>query len=138
MMTPHDEIPERDAAGLREFGLATAGIIAVLFGLFFPWLFDKSIPLWPWAIAGALAAWSLVHPASLNPVYHGWMRIGLGLGWVSSRIVLSTLFYLMFTPVGWVMRMRGYDPMNRDFDRSAASYRKISKRRPPQHMERPF
>ena len=31
-------------------------------------------------------------------------------------------FYLVFAPLGWLMRVRGTDPMNRKFDKSAASY----------------
>lgn len=137
-MLPHDDIPERDATGLRQFGLVTAGMIAVLFGLFFPWLFSKAFSAWPWLIAGALAAWALAHPSSLNPVYRSWMRLGLAVGWVSSRLVLGLLFYLIFTPAGWIMRLKGHDPMARAFEPSAPTYRKTAKHRSIQHMERPF
>jgi hypothetical protein len=134
----HD-IPELDKKGLREFGLVTGAIIAVLFGLFFPWLLGFQWPLWPWILAGILAAWALIAPLSLNPVYHGWMRFGLVLGWFSSRIVLSILFYLIFTPVGLFMRtLRGYDPLKRKPDQQADSYRIMSSSRPKKHMERPF
>ena len=34
------EIPELDREGLRQFGLTTGGIVAVLFGVVLPWLFD--------------------------------------------------------------------------------------------------
>ena len=42
-MTEHT-IPELDKKGLREFGLVTGGIVAGLFGLFFPWIFDRAFP----------------------------------------------------------------------------------------------
>ena len=133
-----NDIPERDAAGLREFGLVTAAILALLFGLFFPWLLEIRTPVWPWGVAGVLASWALIHPASLKPVYYTWMRIGLVMGAISSRIVLSIVFYLIFTPVGWVMRFKGHDPMNRNFDPGASTYRKQTEQRKIQHMERPF
>ena len=42
MTAPHS-IPELDRKGLREFGLVTGGIVAVLFGLFFPWLLERAV-----------------------------------------------------------------------------------------------
>ena len=37
-------------------------------------------------------------------------------------LLLVIIFYLIVTPLGLVMRMLGRDPMQRKFDRSAASY----------------
>ena len=134
----HEEIPELDKKGLREFGLVTGGLIAGLFGLLFPWLLGVKFPLWPWVVAGVLALWALLAPLSLKSVYYWWMRFGLVLGWISSRIVLSILFYLVFTPLGLLMRLRGHDPMRRGFDTGIASYRVTPHARTKQHMERPF
>ncbi len=61
--------PELDRKGLRSFGITTGAIVAVLFGLFFPWLLGHAMPLWPWVLFGTLAGWALVAPASLRPVY---------------------------------------------------------------------
>jgi hypothetical protein len=58
----------------------------------------------------------------LRPIYIGWMKFAFVLGWVNTRVILSVFFYLVITPVGLVMRLFGRDPMNRKFDRSAASY----------------
>ena len=59
---PHS-VPELDRKGLRNFGLTTGIIIALLFGLFFPWLLDRTRPLWPWVLCGTLAVWALLAPA---------------------------------------------------------------------------
>lgn len=134
----HHDIPERDEKGLREFGLVTGAMLVLLFGLFFPWLLGANWPLWPWGIAGVLSLWALIAPGSLHPVYHGWMRVGLVLGWISSRIVLTLLFFGVFTPVGWFLRRRGHDPLHRALVPQAKSYRSPSRPRPKQHMERPF
>ena len=53
MSATHATIPDIDRKGLREFGLLMAAVIGVLFGDFFPWLFDKGWPTWPWIIAAA-------------------------------------------------------------------------------------
>ena len=82
---------------LREFGVVTGGIVAVLFGLALPWLFGAAeFPRWPWIVGALLALWGLSWPAGLEPVYRGWMRFGRALGWVNTRILLGVLFFLLF------------------------------------------
>lgn len=133
------EIPELDNTGLRKFGLTTGVIVVVLFALFFPWVFDmESMPLWPWILAGALWVPALLMPAILRPVYTTWMKIGHGLGWVNSRIILGILFYVLILPMGLLMRLFGGDPMARKKDSNAKSYRKESVSEPRERLEKPY
>jgi hypothetical protein len=131
-------IPELDRRGLREFGLVTGGILAGLFGLFFPWLLEFNIPLWPWVAGGVLGLWALAAPMSLRPVYYWWMRLALLLSHVTTPIILGIVFYLLFFPVGLVMRLIGRDPMARRFDAGATTYRVPSHKSPPDQLEKPF
>lgn len=134
----HD-IPELDRAGLRRFGLMTGGLIALLFGLFLPWLFGvESLPRWPWLVGGGLAAWALVAPSSLRPVYRLWMRFGLFMGSIMNPIVLGLVFVFVMVPVGAVMRVLARDPLARRLDPAQATYRQPSRVRSPNSMERPF
>jgi hypothetical protein len=133
----HD-IPERDRAGLREFGWVTGSAIAGIFGLLLPWLFGFSYPLWPWIVGGVLTLWALVAPDSLAPVYRGWMRFALLLNRVTTPVIMGVVFFVVFTPVALVKRLVGSDAMARKFDRSAASYRVPSKKAPRENMKRPF
>jgi F0F1-type ATP synthase assembly protein I len=138
MAIDHGEIPELDRRGLRQFALSTGAIVAILFGLFFPWVLDVGFPFWPWIVAGVLAAWGLAAPASLRPVYRGWMRFGLLLNRIVTPIILGVLFFLIITPVSGVMRLVRRDAMARSFDENAETYRVPSAKRPKSHMERPF
>ena len=131
-------IPELDRKGLREFAFVTGGILAVLFGLLFPWLLGSSYPLWPWVVAGLLALWGIVAPHSLQPVYRGWMKFGLLLSRVTTPLILGIVFYGMILPMGLVMRLFGRDPMARRFDEQAESYRVQHPKRPRENVERPF
>ena len=137
-MQGNDNIPHQDRAGLRNFGLLMAAFIAGLFGLLFPWVLGKTFPVWPWLAGTAFVSWSLIHPSSLNFLYHGWMRFGLVMGWFSSRLVLGVIFYCIFMPVSFVFRLRGIDPLQRRLDASVTSYRKQSTIRDIKHMEKPF
>jgi len=133
-----EAIPELDRRGLRNFGLTFAGIVAVLFGLLLPWVFGHANPVWPWIVAAIFVLWSLALPKTLRVFYRLWMRFGLLLNAVMSRVILGIVFYLVVLPTGLIFRLRGRDPMRRSFDRNLESYRATSHRVPPEHMERPF
>ena len=132
------EIPKLDRKGLRHFGLTTGAIVAGLFGVFFPWLLEFRIPLWPWIVAGVLAVWALVLPATLEPVYRGWMKFGLLLSRITTPMILGIVFFLVVLPVALVMRARGHDPMNRRIDNERESYRITSEKPQRENVERPF
>jgi len=138
MNTVTGQTPQPGKKELREFGLVTGAIVVALFGLLLPWLFDHGLPRWPWIVAGVLWAWALLLPASLLPVYKGWMAIGHVLGWINTRIILGIMFYLMFLPAGLIMRLLGKDPMARSVDKSHATYRVRHEPRKKDHVERPY
>ena len=137
-MTSEHKIPELDRKGLREFGLVTGGIIAGLFGLFFPWLIERPIPRWPWVIFGVLAALALAAPLALKPVYHWWMRFGLLMSRITTPLIMGIVFYLVITPMALVMRLVGKDPMARQLREQSRSYRIESTATPPKRLEKPF
>ena len=97
---------------LKKFGLVTALIFVILFGLFLPWVFDHSLPLWPWVMAALLSTTALLSPSRLRKVHHYWMLLGAKLGWINNRIILGSIFFVLFTPLGIIMRLFGYDPLS--------------------------
>ena len=132
-------IPALDKKGLRKFGITTGAIIVALFALFFPWIFDAtSMPVWPWILAALLWVPALLIPSMLRPVYTTWMKIGHGIGWVNTRIILGVLFYVLVLPMGLIMRLFGKDPMARRLDKSASSYRIESVSEPKDRLEKPY
>ena len=123
---------------MRRFGLTTGAIVALLFGLLLPWLFDRALPVWPWVIAIALVATGLALPAALGPVYRGWMKFGHVIGAINTRIILALTFYGMIFPMGLLMRMLRRDPLARLPDNQKTTYRVTSKSHTKHHMEKPF
>ena len=123
---------------LREFGLIAGALFVALFGLLFPWMRHHAHPIWPFALGGFLIAAGAAYPRILRWPFRGWIFLGAILGWVNSRIILSLLFYLVVTPMGFVMRLLGRDPMNRKREPQTESYRVVSNDAPVTHMERPY
>ncbi len=131
------KIPELDRKGLREFGLTTGALVAGLFGLFFPWLLERPWPVWPWAVFALLGGWALLAPASLRPVYFGWMRFGLLLSRITTPIIMALVFFLVLTPMALFRRLLRKDALQRQFDDSD-TYRVASKTPPEDHLDRPY
>jgi hypothetical protein len=98
-------------AELRKFGLTVGGVFAVL-GVVSWWRGHDVAPKVLWTIGALLIAPGLVAPALLAPVQRAWMRLALVLGHVNTRIILTAVFYLVMTPIGFVMRLFR-DPLDR-------------------------
>lgn len=123
---------------LRKFGLITAILFTVFFGLLLPWLFSaENFPIWPWFFSSGLIIWSLLHPKSLKFFYIPWMTLANLLGWVNSHIILSLLFFGIIFPVALLLKLLKKDPMNRKIT-STKSYKKAVTPREKSHMERPY
>lgn len=134
-------VPYIDSKGLREFGFVTATIIVLLFGFFFPVVvFDKAVPDLPLAVQVSigLSAVALILPIILKPVYIIWMYIGFVLGWINTRIILSLVFYILFTPAALSLKLFQKDPMRRKFTSEVKTYKQESSRSPKQQMEKPY
>lgn len=128
---------QSDTKQLRSFGLMVGGIFALI-GLWPAVWRGEDFRLWALALAGLLSAPALMFPSSLRLVYRVWMALGQGLGWINTRIILSLVFYGLFTPSGLVMRLMGKDPMHRQFEPDAETYRIVRSPRPSSHMARQF
>ncbi len=136
-----------DAKGLRVFGLLFAAFFILVIGLLIPMLrhdlgllfTDAGLwPRWPWAVGGVVAAWALLHPASLYLLHRPWMVFADVAGWVNTRIVLILMFYALILPIGLIMRLFGYDPMQRKIDTQLTTYRSQRKPQSREHMRHPY
>ncbi|GBF82498.1 SxtJ family membrane protein [Aphanothece sacrum] len=133
-----EEISKLDKKGLREFGLVTGGIIAVLFGLVLPLVWGHHLPLIPWIIGGVLCSLAIFIPQSLDPIHYNWMRVGQVLGWVNNQIILGIIFFIVVTPMGLIMRLLNRDPMTSKFEFNLETYRVSSKIKSKVSMEKPY
>lgn len=89
----------------RKFGIGVGVATMFLFGFFFPWLFKKSFPVWPFWIGVPLVALGVSFPKVLRPIYLAWMKLAELLAWVNTRIILGVIFFLVFTPIALVLRL---------------------------------
>ena len=120
-----------DERTLRQFG----GIALAGFGLlaFLAWnemlVFSVGLGSAKPLVAGGFAAlgllsglFSLIAPQANKPIFLGLTLLSYPIGFVLSYVIMGFLFYVLITPLGLVFRLIGKDPMNRGFDRQAATY----------------
>jgi hypothetical protein len=65
------------------------------------------------SISAALVVAGLFIPAAARAFHKAWMRLAVWLGHVNSRVLLTLMYYLVFTPYGLVSRLAGRDPLRR-------------------------
>ena len=104
----------------RSFGLVFAVVFAVV-GLF---NLHGAGNYWPyWLGAAALfALLALAAPRVLAPLNRLWAKFGLLLHRIISPVILAILFYGCITPIGFLMRFTGKDPLRLSSKRTAQSY----------------
>ena len=132
------EIPLLSPKELRKFSWIFASLVAGLFGLIFPWILNRDLPMLPWIIAVFFFVWGLLIPKTLQPFYRLWMRFGFLMNAIMTRLVLGIVFYLVILPFGLIFRVRGKDLINRKWDKASHSYRVSSSKAADNDMERPF
>jgi hypothetical protein len=110
------------AERLRSFGLLLAGFVP-LFGALVWWRTGHIEPATTiWWVGGALTALYWLIPPLRKPVYVGWMYAAFPIGWTISHLLMALIYYVAITPIAWIVRATGRDPLNRRFDRSAKTY----------------
>ncbi len=112
---------EKTIYELRQFAL----IVGVGFGVIATLLLWKSRSTSGGTlltVSGLLFVFGLIFPKSLRPLERLWMRFAHYLGTIMTFVILVLSFYLVITPMAFLMRLARRDPLNRKFDRKAKSY----------------
>jgi|SRR6266545_1150285 hypothetical protein len=123
----------------KEFGLIVGGVFVLLSGW---WLYRGkfitaahiTLPL-----GAFLIIFGLLWPRALVLPNRAWMLLAVGLSFVTTRIILGLVFFLVVTPIGVVKRLSGWDPLSRRAGRSASYWKPYSERqRDPSHYEKMY
>ena len=100
-------------------------VVFLVFSLFFSIIAWKNYPSnLSFAFMGLVVLQVLTltfKPLLLRPVFQVWLKVAHFIGRVNTQIILTLLYYLVFTPYGLVMRLFGRDPLQRKLT-SAGTY----------------
>lgn len=121
---------------LRWFG-ALLFIFFALVGAIGRWRFGSvRVAVGAWSAGLLLAsAYYALRPLR-RPMYTAWVSLAYPVGWSVSHLAMASLYYVVLTPIGLVLRLLGHDLLKLDFGRGAASY--WERRRPVRDVRRYF
>jgi hypothetical protein len=123
----------------REFGLVVGSVFVLLGGW---WIYRGKflsaahivLPL-----GALLLIFGLLWPRVLVLPNRAWMLLAAGLSFVTTRIILALVFFLVVTPIGVVKRLSGWDPLSRRGGRSDSYWKPYSERqRDRRHYEKMY
>jgi Saxitoxin biosynthesis operon protein SxtJ len=123
----------------REFGLIVGGVLLALSSW---WLyrgkFSTVLPL-TLPLGGLLVLLGLIFPAALIWPNKAWMGLAEVLSFVTTRIILAFVFFVIVTPIGVIKRFFGWDPLHRRAAKGDSYWKPYSERqRDPRHYEKMF
>lgn len=119
----HEDLSREDeveGSSDRAFGFVFAAVFLIIAA--FPLLHAGAPRWWSVGVAAAFGLVAIVKPVLLAGANKLWMKFGLLLAKIVSPIALGILFYIVFMPIGLLMRVSGKDPLRLKFDPAAKSY----------------
>ena len=127
-----------EKSDLRNFGITLGLILLVISGFLF-WKEKETFQIFL-AIGIILFFTAIAIQVVLKPVYWIWMIFAIILGWFMTRLILSLLFYIIFTSIGLTSRLFGKQFLELRWDKSKESYwnYKIKKKYKKSDYERQF
>lgn len=73
-------------------------------------------------VGGFAALLSLVYPKANKPIFVCLSILTFPIGFVLSYVIMGTLFFLVITPIGLLVRLFAEDPMHRAFEADSDTY----------------
>lgn len=100
-----------DERMLRQFGCLCWLLLSVLSA--YRWWRDSLNLI---AVVQQLAAVSLLllailRPSFLRPLFVAWSIAAFPMGWLVSHLLLFVMYFVVFWPTGFVLRLCGWDPL---------------------------
>ena len=105
----------------RKFGFFFTFVFAVAAAYFY---YSANVS-WAYVFSGAASIFllvTLIKSDALLPLNKLWMRFGLLLGMIVSPIVLGIIFFGLFTPIAFFMRLSGRDELRLKLSKKASHW----------------
>ena len=126
---------ERD---VRKFGLVIGAVLLLL--AFFLFWKEKPSAVYVALASMLFAGATQIRPRLMRPIYLAWMSFAVVMGFLMTRVILTALYFGMFTPIALALKIFGKDPLHERMDRNAPTYwiKRTRETYEPQSSERMF
>jgi len=119
----HERLSSQESVEIsseRSFGLVFTVVFLIV--SLYPLLSGMPMRLWAAVVAGIFLTLALFRPEALAVPNLIWARFGLLLNKIVSPLILGLVFFLVFVPTGYAMRLAGKDLLNLKLDKTKKSY----------------
>lgn len=117
MIEPRGSVVRKDESGVTDAqARKSALVVAAVLLLIAAWNLYRGrtkVVIIFCSISAALVVAGLFVPVAARAFHKAWMRLAVALGHINSRVLLTLMYYLVFTPYGLVSRLVGRDPLRR-------------------------
>ena len=110
-------------------------IVFLLIALY-PLLNNNEVRLWSLIISVLFLILGILNSKILSPLNKIWFKFGLILGKIISPIIMGIIFFLVVTPIGFIMKLLGKDLINLKFNNEKSYW--IEKSGPKSKMKNQF
>ena len=118
----------------KSFGIVF--FIVFLIIALYPLIKDGDIRLWSLIVSLIFLILGLINSTILTPLNRLWFKFGIFLGKIVSPIILGTIFFLIVTPTGLLLRLFGKDVINLKYNKDNSYW--IKKTGPKSKMKDQF
>ena len=118
----------------RNFGIVFF-IVFLLIALY-PLTYGGEIRIWSVLISLIFLILGLLNSKLLSPLNKLWFKFGIFLGKIVSPLIMGIIFFLVVTPIGFIMRLLGKDVLNLKFNKNRSYW--IEKNGPKSKMKNQF
>lgn len=105
---------------LRKFGFTMSAVLLLVAAFLF-WKQKPSMQYFLYAGLG-LGVLGLILPQLLRPFYYFWMALAVLMGFVMTRVILTLLYFGLFTPIAILVRLLGKDLLEERWNKNAETY----------------
>jgi len=94
----------------RSFGI----VFFIVFSLIalYPLLKGNDLRIWSLVISFVFLALGLINSQILTPLNRLWFKFGLLIGKLISPLIMAIIFFMVVTPIGFIMRLLKKDLLN--------------------------
>ena len=118
----------------RSFGIVFFVIFLIV--ALYPLINNEDLRIWSLLISAIFLVLGLLNSKLLSPLNKFWFKFGLFLGKVFSPVIMGIIFFLVVTPIGFIMRIIGKDLLNLKFNKDKSYW--IEKTGPKSKMKNQF
>ena len=118
----------------RSFGIVFF-VVFLLIALY-PLTYGGEIRIWSLIISIIFLILGLLNSKILAPLNKIWFKFGILLGKIVSPLIMGIIFFLVVTPIGFIMRLLGKDLLNLKYNKNKSYW--IEKNGPKSKMKNQF